>query len=223
MAGVKKEKRISKEARNALIDKIKTDMTEINRRFREIREEERQSGVPSEFLRSQRVKFTDLTKAKNKYKIATGNLQKMSVTKLKTMQNLQKHFLNSKWSTPEGRAEIFEKQYATFTDIYDISTENYGKLVKVLSSKPFRGLGHLIVPSEAIMEYLNENGWDKSQSVVEALPKFDTLPPEANAFLSGNIARIKRMLEYFINNPDKEGREAYEKCFNISGESNTGE
>ena len=41
MAGVKNENRISKEARKTLIDKIKTDMTEINRRFKEIQEEER--------------------------------------------------------------------------------------------------------------------------------------------------------------------------------------
>lgn len=223
MAGVKKENRISKEARKALIDKIKTDMTEINRRFREIQEEERQSGVPSEFISSQKVAFSQLTKTKNKYKFATGNLQKMSAKKLKAIQRLQKAFLKSKWSTPEGRAEIFEKQYATFNDTYTIIKEDYGKLRKVLSSKAFRGLSEYQPPSQAIIEYLQENGWDKSQAVVHALPKFSGLPSDATEFLGKDLARIKRMLDYFIKHPDKEGREAYEECFNISGESNTGE
>lgn len=223
MAGVKKEERISKEERKALIGKIKTDMTEINRRFKEIQEEERQSGVPSEFINTQRVAFSQLTKTKSKYKFATGNLQKMSVKRLKAIQRQQKAFLKSKYSTAEGRAEIFQKQYETFTDTYDTSKENYGKIVKVLGSKSFRGLRQITVPSDVIIEYLKENGWDKSQAVVDAIPKFDTLPPDANAFLDGNIARLKRMLDYFVNNPDKEGREAYEECFNISEESDTGE
>lgn len=223
MAGVKKENRISKEARKTLIDKIKTDMTEINRRFKEIQEEERQSGVPSEFINSQRVAFSQLTKTKSKYKFATGNLQKMSVKSLKAIERQQKAFLKSKYSTPEGRAEIFQKQYETFTDTYEVSRENYKKITKVLGSKAFRGLKEFNVPSDVIIEYLNDNGYDKSQAVVDALPKFSTLPPDAMMFIGHNIARTKKMLDYFINNPDKEGREAYEECFSISGESDTGE
>lgn len=223
MAGVKNENRISKEARKALIDKIKTDMTEINRRFKEIQEEERQSGVPSEFINTQRVAFSQLTKTKNKYKFATGNLQKMSVKTLKAIERQQKAFLKSKWSTPEGRAEIFQKQYETFTDTYNVSEENFKIIHKVLGSENFRGLKDEIPPSRAVIEYLQENGFKKRQAVVDAIPKFDTLPPDAKIFIGNNIARSKRMLHYFINNPDKEGREAYEECFNISGESDTGE
>ena len=223
MAGVKKEARISKEERKALIDKIKTDMTEINRRFKEIQEEERQSGVPSEFIKTQRVAFSQLTKTKSKYKFATGNLQKMSVKSLKAIERQQKAFLKSKWSTPEGRAEIFQKQYETFTDTYNVSEENFKTIHKVLGSENFRGLKDEIPPSRAVVEYLQEEGFNKRQAVVDALPKFDTLPTDALIFIGNNIARSKRMLHYFINNPDKEGREAYEECFNISGESDTGE
>lgn len=224
MAGVKKEKtRISKEARKALIDKIKTDMTEINRRFKEIQEEERQTGVPSEFITSQKVAFSEITKAKNKYKFATGNLQKMSVINLKALQRKQKAFLDSKWSTPEGRAEIYKKQYATFNDTITITKEDYDKLRRVLGSKNFRGLSEYQPPSQAIVEYLKENGWNKYQAVVDAVLKFSGLPPEATEFLGKDLARIKRMLDYFIKHPDKEGKKAYEECFNISGESNTGE
>lgn len=223
MAGVKKEARISKEERKALIGKIKTDMAEINRRFKEIQEEERQSGVPSEFIKTQRVAFSQLTKTKSKYKFATGNLQKMSVKSLKAIERQQKAFLKSKWSTPEGRAEIFQKQYETFSDTYNVSEENFKTIHKVLSSENFRGLKDEIPPSRAVVEYLQEEGFNKRQAVVDALPKFDTLPSDALIFIGNNIARSKRMLHYFINNPDKEGREAYEECFNISGESDTGE
>lgn len=223
MAGVKKEARISKEERKALIGKIKTDMAEINRRFKEIQEEERQSGVPSEFIKTQRVAFSQLTKTKSKYKFATGNLQKMSVKSLKAIERQQKAFLKSKWSTPEGRAEIFQKQYETFSDTYNVSEENFKTIHKVLGSENFRGLKDEIPPSRAVVEYLQEEGFNKRQAVVDALPKFDTLPPDALIFIGNNIARSKRMLHYFINNPDKEGREAYEECFNISGESDTGE
>lgn len=223
MAGVKKENRISKEARKALIDKIKTDMTEINRRFKEIQEEERQSGVPSEFINSQRVAFSQLTKTKSKYKFATGNLQKMSVKSLKAIERQQKAFLKSKWSTPEGRSEIFQKQYETFSDTYDVSRENFEIIHKVLGSENFRGLKDKIPPSRAVVEYLQEEGFDKKQAVTDAIIKFDTLPTDARIFIGNNIARSKRMLHYFINNPGKEGREAYEECFNFSGESDTGE
>lgn len=223
MAGVKKEARISKEERKALIGKIKTDMAEINRRFKEIQEEERQSGVPSEFIKTQRVAFSQLTKTKSKYKFATGNLQKMSVKSLKAIERQQKAFLKSKWSTPEGRAEIFQKQYETFSDTYDVSEENFKIIHKVLGSEAFRGLKDKIPPSRAVIEYLQEEGFNKRQAVADAIPKFDTLPTDAKIFIGNNIARSKRMLHYFINNPDKEGREAYEECFNISGESDTGE
>ena len=225
MAGVKKEARISKEARQALITEIKTNMTEINKRYKELRELERQGDAPLDFINTTILNFREATgkTPKTNRVIPIGNLSDYGTKRLKTLLIQQKKFLKSKWSTPEGRAEIFQKQYETFTDTYDVSTENYKKITKVLGSKTFRGLKQITVPSEVIIEYLKENGWDKSQAVVDAIPKFDTLPPDANAFLDGNIARLKRMLDYFINNPDKEGREAYEECFNISGESDTGE
>lgn len=225
MAGVKKEARISKEARQALINEIKTNMTEINKRYKELRELERQGDAPLDFINTTISNFREATgkTPKTNRVIPIGNLSDYGTKRLKTLLIQQKKFLKSKWSTPEGRAEIFQKQYETFTDTYDVSTENYKKITKVLASKAFRGLKEFNVPSEVIIEYLKENGWDKSQAVVDALPKFSTLPPDAILFIGNNIARTKRMLDYFINNPDKEGREAYEECFNISGESNTGE
>ena len=225
MAGVKKEARISKEARQALITEIKTNMTEINKRYKELRELERQGDAPLDFINTTISNFREATgkTPKTNRVIPIGNLSDYGTKRLKTLLIQQKKFLKSKWSTPEGRAEIFQKQYETFTDTYDVSTENYKKITKVLGSKAFRGLKEFNVPSDVIIEYLKENGWDKSQAVVDALPKFSTLPPDAITFIGNNIARTKRMLDYFINNPDKEGREAYEECFNISGESNTGE
>ena len=225
MAGVKKEARISKEARQALITEIKTNMAEINKRYKELRELERQGGAPLDFINTTISNFREATgkTPKTNRVIPIGNLSDYGTKRLKTLLIQQKKFLKSKWSTPEGRAEIFQKQYETFTDTYDVSTENYKKITKVLGSKAFRGLKEFNVPSDVVIEYLKENGWDKSQAVVDALPKFSTLPPDAITFIGNNIARTKRMLDYFINNPDKEGREAYEECFNISGESDTGE
>ena len=50
MAGVKKEARISKEARQALITEIKTNMTEINKRYKELRELKSQGDAPLDFI-----------------------------------------------------------------------------------------------------------------------------------------------------------------------------
>ena len=225
MAGVKKQYRISKEERQMLITEIKTNMTEINKRYKELRELERQGDAPLDFINTTISNFREATgkTPKTNRVIPLGRLTDYGVRRLKTLIIQQEKFLNSKWSTSEGRSEIFQKQYETFTDTYDVSTENYKKIVKVLGSKAFRGLKDFNVPSDVIIEYLKENGWNKSQAVVDALPKFSTLPPDAMMFIGHNIARTKRMLDYFINNPDKEGRDAYEECFNISGESDTGE
>ena len=223
MAGIKKQYRLSKQERQQLIGEIKTNMSEINRRFREIQAEERQNGVSSDFIKSQKVSFSQITKSKNKYKFGTGNLQKMSVKNLNALLRLQKNFLKSKYSTPEGRAEIFEKQYATFSDIYDISKEEYKKLIKVLGSKNFRNIGEFTALSEATVEYLKEVGFDKKKDVIAAIQKFSTLPPDAVNYIGNNIARTKRMLAYFVDNPTEEGREAYEKCFGIFEQQDTGE
>ena len=225
MAGVKKEARVSKEARQALITEIKTNMTEINKRYKELRELERQGDAPLDFINTTISNFREATgkTPKTNRVIPIGNLSDYGTKRLKTLLVQQKKFLKSKWSTPEGRAEIFQKQYETFTDTYNVSEENFKTIHKVLGSENFRGLKDEIPPSRAVVEYLQEEGFNKRQAVVDALPKFDTLPSDALIFIGNNIARSKRMLHYFINNPDKEGREAYEECFNISGESDTGE
>ena len=67
------------------------------------------------YINEKKQMFADITGTKNKRKVATGNLSKYNKKKLKLIINKQKLYLNSKWSSPEGREEIFEKQYHDFS------------------------------------------------------------------------------------------------------------
>ena len=99
--------------RRELISEIRTNFTEINIRASEIKSEVEETGTPSEFLSNQQNIFKALTNTVSRNKISTGNLSKFNKTRLNDILEQQRLFLNSKWSTAEGREEIRQKQFET--------------------------------------------------------------------------------------------------------------
>lgn len=101
-------------SRAQLISEIRENFREINVRASEIRSEVEETGIRSEFLSNQQSIFRALTNTASKVKFSTGNLSRFNKTRLNDILEQQRHFLNSQWSTPEGRAAIRQRQFETF-------------------------------------------------------------------------------------------------------------
>ena len=99
--------------RRELISEIRANFAEINIRASDIKREVEETGTPSEFLSNQQNIFKALTNTVSRNKISTGNLSKFNKTRLNDILEQQRLFLNSKWSTAEGREEIRQKQFET--------------------------------------------------------------------------------------------------------------
>lgn len=207
------QNRFKKREREIMADEIRETMKEINKRVKEIELEEKITGIKSDFVKSQKIIFGQLTKTKNTRKISTGNLSKLNKNTFLAIKRLQKSFLKSKWSTKEGREEIFNKQYETFSATYDVSKEQYKSIVEVLGSENFRNMGDFRPPSEAVMEVYRNNQKASSADVTNAIGKYSTLSQEARNYIGSNVTRNQMMIEFFIANPDIEGNEAFEEAF----------
>ena len=89
-----------------------------------------------DYINEKKQMFADITGTKNKIKVASGNLSKYNKKKLKLIINKQKLYLNSKWSSPEGREEIFEKQYQTLKNTYmGLTRENVKNFQKFMAER----------------------------------------------------------------------------------------
>ena len=97
--------RMTGPTRAQLISEIRANFTEINIRASDIKREVEETGTPSEFLSNQQNIFKALTNTVSRNKISTGNLSKFNKTRLNDILEQQRLFLNSKWSTAEGREE----------------------------------------------------------------------------------------------------------------------
>lgn len=101
-------------SRAQLISEIRENFREINARAADIRSEVEETGIRSEFLSNQQSIFRALTNTASKVKFSTGNLSRFNKTRLNDILEQQRLFLNSQWSTPEGRAAIRQRQFETF-------------------------------------------------------------------------------------------------------------
>lgn len=101
-------------SRAQLISEIRENFREINTRASGIRSEVEETGIRSEFLSNQQSIFRALTNTASKVKFSTGNLSRFNKTRLNDILEQQRLFLNSQWSTPEGRAAIRQRQFETF-------------------------------------------------------------------------------------------------------------
>lgn len=189
---------------------IRNNMKEINKRADLLRTAEEISGIKSDFLDTQNELFKAITKTKNVKKIATGNLSKFNKSRLLKLLQKQDTFLKSKWSTIEGRKEIFEKQYNSLKERYPQLTKNqYENIQRFFQSndKLFNQLQEqAYLSSEQIVEMVSEEYSDE-----DLLNQFEKLGRLSSKQLN-NIKQghFRVMIKDMIDNGLSED-EAYEK------------
>ena len=105
---------IDKLNRKELIHVARYNTKFINERIKTLKEWDESQTI--DYIEEKTAMFAQLTNTKNIRKIATGNLSKFNKKKLKLLITRQKQFLGSKWSSVEGRKEIFEKSYKTLVN-----------------------------------------------------------------------------------------------------------
>ena len=124
-----------------------------------------------DYIKEKNSMFAGLTKTKNidRYKnirVASGNLSRMNKKQIRKIIYKQELYLNSKWSSPEGREEIFEKQYQTLKNTYmGLTRENVKRylsenpeIMRELEAK-IRNAKVLGIPYIAIMGNNTEDGY----------------------------------------------------------------
>jgi len=107
---------INKLNRKELMNIARYNTNLINESIKALKEWD--ANQTTDYIEEKTEMFAQLTNTKNVRKIATGNLSKFNKKKLKLLITRQKQYLGSKWSSPEGREEIFEKQYQTLKNTY---------------------------------------------------------------------------------------------------------
>lgn len=95
----------------------------------------------SDFLRSQRSLFTQVTGSKRGKTVAslpTGNLNQMTKHQLESLIHIQKNFLASPYATEKGRAELKKRRLESLREnlSLDITPREYDQLIKFFNSKP---------------------------------------------------------------------------------------
>lgn len=150
--------RTSGPTRAQLISEIRANFTEINIRASDIKREVEETGIRSEFLSNQQSIFRALTNTVSRNKISTGNLSRFNKTRLSDILEQQRLFLNSKWSTPEGREEIRQRQFETFQQRVPNITEDEFDNIRAFFSR-----------SNNIYAALVESGLLTSDQVVDMI------------------------------------------------------
>ena len=188
-----------------LISEIRANFTEINIRASEIKSEVEETGIKSEFLSNQQSIFRALTNTVSRNKISTGNLSRFNKTRLGDILEQQQHFLNSKWSTPEGREEIRQKQFETFQQRVAGITEESFDNIRAFFSKSNNIYAALIesglLTSDQVVDMITSgiteteliNALDKiGKSEREGIISFDEMP-------RGNI---RSFIQYTAEHPE---------------------
>ena len=191
-------------SRAQLISEIRENFREINTRASGIRSEVEETGIRSEFLSNQQSIFRALTNTASKVKFSTGNLSRFNKTRLNDILEQQRLFLNSQWSTPEGRATIRQRQFETFQQRVPGITEEAFDNVRGFFSEENRVYSELVesgllassqavdMMSSGITDTELINALDKiGESEREGIISFDEMP-------RGNI---RSFIQYTAEHP----------------------
>lgn len=115
------------------------------------------------YIEEKTAMFSQLTNTKNVRKIATGNLSKFNKRKLKLLITRQNQYLGSKWSSPEGREEIFEKSYKTLLNTHsDLTREQLKNFQRLMTDLPQIG------------NELKEQNYLPSNQLIEIAKNYDS-------------------------------------------------
>ena len=117
--------------RQQILSEIKRNAIKINNRY----DDALLNGyMRSDFFTGQVDKFNTIMETNRKYRPDFSKVDKLSDTQLSDLLQQQELFLNSKWSTKNGRKEIEEKQYNTMKKNYPNLTKKGFKLIQQLLS-----------------------------------------------------------------------------------------
>lgn len=205
-------------SRAQLISEIRENFREINVRASEIRSEVEETGIPSEFLSTQRSIFKSLTNTVSRNKISTGNLSRFNKTRLNDILEQQRLFLNSQWSTPEGRAAIRQRQFETFQQRVPGITEEAFDNIRTFFSRGNDIYAALVesglLTSDQVVDMISSGITD--DELISALDRIGE--NERNGIISINeIPRgnIRSFIQYTATNPNESVRSIYERFSDI--------
>ena len=163
---------IDKLNRKELIAIAKYNTKLINKSFQALKGWNENETV--DYIEEKNAMFASLTKTKNidRYKnirVASGNLSRMNKKQIKKIIIKQKQYLNSKWSSPEGREEIFEKQYHTLKNTYmGLTRENVKNFQKFMAERTeyVTQIQNQFLPSSNLMDLTR---YYKAGEIVKAI------------------------------------------------------
>ena len=191
--------------RRELISEIRANFTEINIRASDIKREVEETGTPSEFLSNQQNIFKALTNTVSRNKISTGNLSKFNKTRLNDILEQQRLFLNSKWSTAEGREEIRQKQFETLQSRVPNMTEEefdnlrgfFGKNKDIIYSVLIE---YGLISSDQVVDIMMEGVTD--MELLKALERIDESQREGIiSFDEMPRGNIRSFIQYTAEHP----------------------
>ena len=187
---------INKLNRKELMNIARYNTNLINESIKALKEWD--ASETTDYIDEKTEMFAQLTNTKNVRKIATGNLSKFNKKKLKLLITRQKQYLGSKWSSPEGREEIFEKQYQTLKNTYKgLTRENVKNFQQFMAERTdyVTEIQNQFLPSSNLMDltrYYQSGEIVKAISDLHSVLDADTIDEEIGAnnfknFISGYI------------------------------------
>lgn len=206
-------------SRAQLISEIRENFREINTRASEIRSEVEETGIRSEFLSNQQSIFRALTNTASKEKFSTGNLSRFNKTRLNDILEQQRLFLNSQWSTPEGRAAIRQRQFETLQQrVPNMTEEQFDNLRGFFGRNQDTIYASLIesgvLTSDQVVDMISDGITDSE--LISALERIEEC--DSNGTISFNEiprANIRRFIQYTAENPNESVRSIYERFSNF--------
>lgn len=152
---------IDKLNRKELIHVARYNTKFVNERIKTLKEWDESETI--NYIEEKTAMFAQLTNTKNIRKIATGNLSKFNKKKLKLLIIRQKQFLGSKWSSVEGRKEIFEKSYKTLLNTNPD-----------LTRQQLKNFQHLMADLPQIGNELKEQNYLPSNQLIEIAKNYSS-------------------------------------------------
>ena len=181
--------------RSTLIHDLKTQQKLIARRESLI-----QSRFNDSFINSQKGIYQGIT---GEYKITGYDFSEMNTETLKDLYMQNEKFLNSSLSTVKGRTDVFNRQFATFKNRYNIARnwtrKDYLIYQKLIGSSRIRDrIARGELDSAEIMEYIATVSRG-TESNIAGLPDFSKFRnifkiAEINKFSEDDVDDLVRLI-----------------------------
>ena len=122
-------------------NRLKSEIKENIKRVKEVLDELEDTHIADDWVDKQRVKYLKLMRGKGFNNYTDIDLDAMGTVVLDDLNENLKMTIKSKWSSAEGREEIFQKQQATFRRYgYDLSRDELNVFGNVINSNEIQRL-----------------------------------------------------------------------------------